>query len=115
MWCIILTGLLVRSGNGALVIGAAAAGGGAGVLCSTVATAGVAVVLCASVLAVGLVSTVFFAGKTILMTEKDAVKCEQFASGNAQYDIWVLPVSANIDHELNALVLRKLLTISKGK
>ena len=56
-----------------------------------------------------------FAGKTILMTEKDAVKCEQFASRNAQYDIWVLPVSANIDHELNALVLRKLLTISKGK
>ena len=56
-----------------------------------------------------------FAGKTILMTEKDAVKCEQFAKGNAQFDIWMLPVSANIDDGLNELVLQKLATLSKGK
>ena len=56
-----------------------------------------------------------FAGKTILMTEKDAVKCAQFAKGNAQYDIWMLPVSANIVNGLNELVLRKLATVSKGK
>lgn len=56
-----------------------------------------------------------FAGKTILMTEKDAVKCEQFAKGNAQFDIWMLPVSANIGDELNKLVLQKLATLSKGK
>lgn len=51
-----------------------------------------------------------FAGKTILMTEKDAVKCEQLLKGVAQYDIWVLPVSANIGHELKELVLQKLAT-----
>ena len=61
-----------------------------------------------------------FAGKTILMTEKDAVKCAQFAKSNAQYDIWMLPVSAKIDEELNELVLQKLATkslatFSKGK
>jgi tetraacyldisaccharide 4'-kinase len=56
-----------------------------------------------------------FAGKTILMTEKDAVKCVQFVKGNAQYDIWMLPVSANIENGLNELVLQKLATLSKGK
>jgi tetraacyldisaccharide 4'-kinase len=56
-----------------------------------------------------------FAGKTILMTEKDAVKCAQFVKGNAQYDIWMLPVSANIENGLNELVLQKLATLSKGK
>jgi tetraacyldisaccharide 4'-kinase len=56
-----------------------------------------------------------FAGKTILMTEKDAVKCERFAKGNAQFDIWMLPVSANIGDGLNKLVLQKLATLSKGK
>jgi len=56
-----------------------------------------------------------FADKTILMTEKDAVKCEQFAKGNAQFDIWMLPVSANIESELNELVLQKLATLCKGK
>lgn len=56
-----------------------------------------------------------FAGKTIVMTEKDAVKCAQFAKGNAQYDIWMLPVSANIGDGLNKLVLQKLATLSKGK
>jgi len=56
-----------------------------------------------------------FAGKTILMTEKDAVKCEQFAKGNAQHDIWMMPVSANIGDGLNELVSQKLVTLSKGK
>jgi tetraacyldisaccharide 4'-kinase len=56
-----------------------------------------------------------FIGKTILMTEKDAVKCAQFAKGDTHYDIWMLPVSANIDAGLNKLVLQKLATLSKGK
>ncbi len=56
-----------------------------------------------------------FAGKTILMTEKDAVKCAQFAKGNAQFDIWMLPVSANIGDGLNKLVLQKLATLGEGK
>ena len=56
-----------------------------------------------------------FAGKTILMTEKDAVKCAQFAKGDAPYDLWMLPVSANIEHELIDLVLSKLAVVSKGK
>ena len=56
-----------------------------------------------------------FVGKTILMTEKDAVKCAQFARGNSQFDIWMLPVSANIDVGLNELVLQKLAALSEGK
>jgi tetraacyldisaccharide 4'-kinase len=56
-----------------------------------------------------------FAGKTILMTEKDAVKCAQFAKNNAQYDIWMMPVNASIDNGLNELVLQKLARLSKGK
>ena len=56
-----------------------------------------------------------FAGKTILMTEKDAVKCAQFAKDNAQFDIWMLPVNANIEDGLNKLVLQKLATLGKGK
>ena len=56
-----------------------------------------------------------FVGKTILMTEKDAVKCTEFAKGKAQYDIWMLPVSANIGDGLNKLVLQKLAALSKGK
>ena len=51
-----------------------------------------------------------FVGKTILMTEKDAVKCERFLKGDAQHDIWVLPVSANIESGLKELVLQKLAT-----
>ena len=49
------------------------------------------------------------------MTEKDAVKCAQFAKGDAPYDLWMLPVSANIEHELIELVLSKLAVVSKGK
>ena len=56
-----------------------------------------------------------FAGKTILMTEKDAVKCAPFAKGDAPYDLWMLPVSANIEHELIELVLSNLAVVSKGK
>lgn len=56
-----------------------------------------------------------FVGKTILMTEKDAVKCAQFAKNNAQYDIWMMPVSASIDNGLNELVSQKLARLSKGK
>lgn len=56
-----------------------------------------------------------FKGKSILMTEKDAVKCAKFAEGNADYDIWVLPVSANIEGGLKALVLQKLTTKNLAK
>ena len=46
-----------------------------------------------------------FAGATaILMTEKDAVKCERFASPA----MWYLPVEATIDPALTALVVAKL-------
>ena len=56
-----------------------------------------------------------FVGKTILMTEKDAVKCEKFAFGKAQYDIWMLPVTAKIDKALDELLLHKLAILSKGR
>lgn len=56
-----------------------------------------------------------FSGKTILMTEKDAVKCVPFVKGDVHYDIWMLPVSANIETGLDELVLQKLATLSKGK
>ena len=49
-----------------------------------------------------------FLDKTILMTEKDAVKCAKFAKRNAKFDIWVLPVSAMIDADLTELILQKL-------
>ncbi len=38
------------------------------------------------------------------MTEKDAVKCQRFATERC----WVLPVDAEVDPALGALVLRKL-------
>jgi tetraacyldisaccharide 4'-kinase len=40
----------------------------------------------------------------IVMTEKDAVKCQSFAQAN----YWVLPVTAVIDDELLSIVLNKL-------
>jgi tetraacyldisaccharide 4'-kinase len=43
----------------------------------------------------------------IVMTEKDAVKCRRFASERC----WVLPVDAEVDPELGALVLRQLETL----
>jgi tetraacyldisaccharide-1-P 4'-kinase len=49
------------------------------------------------------------------MTEKDAVKCAQFAKGDIPSNLWMLPVSANIEPELIELVLSKLAVVSKGK
>ena len=40
----------------------------------------------------------------IVMTEKDAVKCQRFASERC----WALPVDAEVDSELGTLVLRQL-------
>lgn len=40
----------------------------------------------------------------VIMTEKDAVKCTSFAQPN----FWVLPVSAEIDVQLMAVILNKL-------
>ncbi|HEY0843155.1 tetraacyldisaccharide 4'-kinase [Methylotenera sp.] len=40
----------------------------------------------------------------VIMTEKDAVKCTSFAQPN----FWVLPVSAEIDAQLMAVILNKL-------
>lgn len=42
--------------------------------------------------------------EAIVMTEKDAVKCQRFATERC----WVLPVDAEVDPALGALVLRKL-------
>lgn len=47
-----------------------------------------------------------FKGKTILMTEKDAVKCQSFAA-----DIWMLPVDAMIEPGLMKIILNKLTRI----
>jgi tetraacyldisaccharide 4'-kinase len=50
-------------------------------------------------------SDLAFAGSdAVLMTEKDAVKCEAFSSGN----FWALRVDAEVDLELGELILRKL-------
>ena len=48
-----------------------------------------------------------FEGKTILMTEKDAVKCKAFTHA----DIWMLPVDAMIDPVLMKKILNKLARI----
>jgi tetraacyldisaccharide 4'-kinase len=45
-----------------------------------------------------------YAHKTILMTEKDAVKCRAFAMANA----WALPVNAVVSHDLLQVILNKL-------
>lgn len=42
--------------------------------------------------------------EAIVMTEKDAVKCQAFATDRC----WVLPVDAQVDPRLGALVMRKL-------
>jgi tetraacyldisaccharide 4'-kinase len=47
-----------------------------------------------------------FKDKTILMTEKDAVKCQDFAA-----DIWMLPVDAMIEQGLMKVILNKLARI----
>jgi tetraacyldisaccharide 4'-kinase len=49
-------------------------------------------------------------GLPVVMTEKDAVKCRQFA----QPRFWMLPVSAEIDPAFGALLIRKLGTRKPG-
>lgn len=49
-------------------------------------------------------------GKNIIMTEKDAVKCEKFAQDN----FWYLPVEVNIESKFTNLILKKLKYISHG-
>jgi tetraacyldisaccharide 4'-kinase len=52
-----------------------------------------------------LASDLDFAGAdAVLMTEKDAVKCEVFSGGN----FWALRVDAEVDPEVGELILRKL-------
>ena len=46
--------------------------------------------------------------EVILMTEKDAVKCAAFAKANW----WYLPVSAEVDERLSALVMNKLRSLN---
>lgn len=53
-----------------------------------------------------------FAGAdAILMTEKDAIKCQRFARENH----WVLPVDAHVDAAFGELVLDKLRRLVPGK
>jgi tetraacyldisaccharide 4'-kinase len=49
-------------------------------------------------------------GKNIIMTEKDAVKCEKFAQNN----FWYLPVDVDIDSKFTNVILEKLKYISHG-
>ena len=49
-------------------------------------------------------------GKNIIMTEKDAVKCEKFAQDN----FWYLPIDVNIDSKFTNVILKKLKYISHG-
>ena len=47
---------------------------------------------------------------TILMTEKDAVKCHHFAKNN----MWYIPITASINGKLDQLILKKLRNITHG-
>ena len=49
-------------------------------------------------------------GKNIIMTEKDAVKCEKFAKDN----FWYLPVDVDINSKFTNVILKKLKYISHG-
>ena len=49
-------------------------------------------------------------GKNIIMTEKDAVKCEKFAQDN----FWYLPVDVDINSKFTNVILKKLKYISYG-
>ena len=49
-------------------------------------------------------------GKNIIMTEKDAVKCEKFAQDN----FWYLPIDVDIDSKFTNVILKKLKYISHG-
>jgi tetraacyldisaccharide 4'-kinase len=48
--------------------------------------------------------------KNIIMTEKDAIKCEKFARDN----FWYLPVVAEIDSKFTDLILNKMKNIAHG-
>ena len=48
--------------------------------------------------------------KNIIMTEKDAVKCERFARDN----FWYLPVVAEIDSKFTDFILNKMKNIAHG-
>ncbi|SQA96350.1 Tetraacyldisaccharide 4'-kinase [Cedecea neteri] len=47
------------------------------------------------------------ANQTVMMTEKDAVKCRAFAEGHANW--WYLPVDAQLDSPLAETLLKELL------
>lgn len=49
-------------------------------------------------------------GKNIIMTEKDAVKCEKFARDN----FWYLPVVIEIDSKFTDFILNKMKNINHG-
>ena len=49
-------------------------------------------------------------GKNIIMTEKDAVKCEKFARDN----FWYLPVVIEIDSKFTDFILKKMKNIIHG-
>ncbi len=49
--------------------------------------------------------------KTIIMTEKDAVKCQRFSLGN----VWYLPIEAQLEEGFDALLLDKLRYIVEKK
>jgi tetraacyldisaccharide 4'-kinase len=49
-------------------------------------------------------------GKNIIMTEKDAVKCEKFAQDN----FWYLPVEVDLNSKFTNVILKKLKYISHG-
>ena len=48
--------------------------------------------------------------KNIIMTEKDAVKCQQFSRNN----FWYLPVIAEVDSKFTDVILKKLRYINHG-
>lgn len=49
-------------------------------------------------------------GHNLIMTEKDAVKCHQFAQDNW----WYLPVSANISEESTQRIIQKIIKVKSG-
>ncbi|MEE9309843.1 MAG: tetraacyldisaccharide 4'-kinase [Cocleimonas sp.] len=47
----------------------------------------------------------------VVITEKDAVKCRQFLERDKNNNIWVLPVTAELDGGFNDAFLKKLLSV----
>lgn len=56
------------------------------------------------------VSALVSAGQTLVMTEKDAVKCLPFAEGNW----WYLPVDAQLSGDEPAKLLAQLTSLASG-